>query len=59
MENNKNKKSVKFQGNMLNIVILFKFLYLSQITTLKREAKLFIVIGLDYRITFILLPIRL
>ena len=34
VENNKSKRSVKFQGDMLNSVILFRFLYLPQITTL-------------------------
>ena len=33
-EYNKNKKAVKFQGDMLNFVSLFRFMYLPQITTL-------------------------
>ena len=39
MENNKNKKSVKFQGDMLNFCDFIQFLYLPEITTLKRETK--------------------
>ena len=34
MENNKNKKSVKFQGDMLNFCDFIQVLYLPQITTL-------------------------
>ena len=35
MENNKNKKSVKFQGDMLNFCDLFRFLYLPQMICAK------------------------
>ena len=35
VENDKNKKSAKFQGDMLNFYDLFRFLYLPQITILR------------------------
>ena len=35
VENNKNKKSLKFQGDTLNLNDLFRFLYLPHITTLR------------------------
>ena len=35
VDNNKNKKPVKFLGDMLIFVILFRLMYLPQITTLR------------------------
>ena len=37
MENNKNKKSVKFQGDMFNFCDFIQFLYLPEIITLNHD----------------------